>query len=178
MHGLKNYCTSVALSRRGQIVVAAIYDPEADECFTAVRSAGALLNGRPLTVSNVGELGQALVASGFSPQVRSDSVEARIFLELLERCQSVRRLGSAALNLCYVAAGRLDAYWALNVKAWDVAAGWLLVEEAGGKVTAPEGGAVDLQKPRLVSSATESLHLELLSVLATTLGGESTEDDA
>ena len=88
-----------------------------------------------------------------------------MFLDLLDRTQSIRRLGSAALNLCYVAAGQLDAYWALSVKPWDVAAGLLVVAESGGILSAPEGGTVDLQHPRLISASTEALRQELSQII-------------
>ena len=165
VHGLKNYCTSVALHHEDQIVVAAVFDPDANECYTAMRGRGAFLNHRRVQTSPISVLDESLVAASFPPGARRDSADVRTFLQVLDRCQSVRRLGSAALNLCYVAAGRLDAYWAMNLEAWDMAAGSLLVEEAGGVISAPDSGPVQLDRPRLVASATRQLHDELLDVL-------------
>jgi myo-inositol-1(or 4)-monophosphatase len=97
--------------------------------------------------------------------VSQDSAEVRQFLELLPECQAVRRLGSAALNLCYVAAGRLDGYWATSVKIWDVAAGILIVQEAGGAVSHVDGGPFQLQQPRFASAATQPLLQEMVRAL-------------
>ena len=169
VHGIKNYCTSVALRRENQIVVAAVFDPEANECYTASLGQGAYLNQDRLTSSAVDTLSEALVGGSFPPFVRRGSADVHTFLELLERSQSIRRLGSAALNLCYLAAGRLDAYWAMNLKSWDMAAGMLLIQEAGGIITAPDGGPVQLEYPQLVASATKPLHDEILAIVGQTL---------
>ncbi|MCH2127567.1 MAG: inositol monophosphatase [Pirellulaceae bacterium] len=165
VHGLKNYCTSVALCLDREVIVGAVFAPESNDCYTAIRNQGAWLNGDPIQVSGIQSLSESLVACGFAPGVTADSVEARVFLDLLDRTQSIRRLGSAALNLCYVAAGQLDAYWALSVKPWDVAAGLLVVAESGGILSAPEGGTVDLQHPRLISASTEALRQELSQII-------------
>lgn len=165
VHGLDNYCVSVALRHRDEIVVGTVYDPTRDECYSAIRGEGAFLNGQRLTTSDTVQLDKALVAASFPARVQPDSPEVRRFLEVLYRCRALRRLGSAALNLCYVAAGRLDAYWATTVKIWDVAAGTLLVHEAGGIVTALDSSPLDLDRPRFVASSNSSLHAELISVL-------------
>lgn len=165
VHGLPAFAVSIALERHGEIVAGVVYDPLLNEYFTAENGRGARLGDRPLRASQCSSAECALVAASFSPLVRRDSEEVVRFIEALERCQGVRRLGSAALNLAYVAAGRLDAYWATSVKTWDVAAGVLLVQEAGGIVTSIAGGALNLAKPELLAASTPSLHAELLRVL-------------
>jgi myo-inositol-1(or 4)-monophosphatase len=158
VHQVPHYAVSVAYEHRGEVVAGAVFDPVRDECFTAAKGAGARLNGRPIRASRVVDLSQALVAASFSAKVEADSPEIDQFIRVLLACQGVRRTGSAALNLCYVAAGRFDAFWAMSTKAWDVAAGMLLVLEAGGIVTSLSGRPLDLAQPHPVASATAALH--------------------
>jgi myo-inositol-1(or 4)-monophosphatase len=165
VHTLDHYCVSVALERHGQLLVAAVFDPVKGECFTAQAGQGAYLNRQRLSTSGAERLDEALVAVSFSPEVRRGSAEIERFVEILHRCRATRRMGSAALNLCYVAAGRLDAYWATTVKAWDIAAGVLLVREAGGVVSATKGGELDLNNPKLAAAASPELHGQLLAAL-------------
>jgi myo-inositol-1(or 4)-monophosphatase len=165
VHGLQAYAVSIALEHCGEIIAGAIFDPILDECYAAAKDAGAWLNGNPIKTSGCQKAEAALVAASFSPLVDPDSLEVKRFIAALEACQGVRRLGSAALNLAYVAAGRLDAYWATSVKIWDVAAGVLLVREAGGLVTHVAGGELDLKTPELLASASEALKRELTSIL-------------
>ncbi len=167
VHQVPHYAVSVALAHRGQVIVGVVFDLLGDECFAAERGKGARLNGEPIHTSQVSELAEALVAASFSSTVKFPSPEVDQFVAALLRCQAVRRTGSAALNLCYVAAGRFDAFWALSTKAWDVAAGILLVEEAGGLVTLVDGGAVNLDVPHPVASATAELHRQFLDLLQT-----------
>jgi myo-inositol-1(or 4)-monophosphatase len=166
VHGVPNYSVSVALERAGGVLVGTVYDPCSDECFTATLGGGAYLNGKRLAVSTVERMSQALVATSFSTSVQRGDPEVREFVEVLVTSQAARRMGSSALNLCYVAAGRFDAYWASTTKTWDVAAGFLLVSEAGGVVTGLDGGPVDLVRPRFISAATPALHDELRRILA------------
>jgi myo-inositol-1(or 4)-monophosphatase len=166
VHGLDGYCVSIALRRADTIELGVVYDPTRDQLFSAQLARGALLNGRPAEVSRAERLDQALVAVSLAPRIGPESADVTRFLQTLYHCQGVRRLGSAALNLCYVATGRLDAYWATSVHAWDVAAGIRCVLEAGGMVTALDGGPVDLDRPKLVASANPLLHAELLRVLS------------
>ncbi len=167
VHGLPNYCVSIALEQHGKVLVATVYDPTAQECFTAVAGGGAFLNGKPLKVSAVERVSQALVAASLPTQVERESLEIAAFVEILLAAQAVRRLGSAALNLCYVAAGRLDAYWATATHCWDVAAGVLMVQEAGGVVTNLEGGELDLMRPRFVAASGRPLAAQLCELVAT-----------
>ncbi len=166
VHQLHMYSVSVALERAGQIVVGAVFDPVSKECFTAEAGKGAFLNGRQLSTSHCNRLSDSLVAASFPPHVTRDSRDVALFLEVLTECQALRRLGSCALNLCYLAAGRLDGYWATSVKTWDVAAGVLIVREAGGIVTDVDGKRFDLQRASFATAANETLHHELLAVLS------------
>ena len=161
VHGMRQFCVSVALERNGEVQAGCVFDPNSGECFTAARGHGAFVNGERLGTSATRELAQALVAVSFPPKVRADSVHIREFVRCLLQCRSVRRMGSAALNLCYLAAGRLDAFWARNIQAWDVAAGILFIEEAGGIVTGLDGEAFKLAQPPFIAASTRELHAAL-----------------
>jgi myo-inositol-1(or 4)-monophosphatase len=165
VHGMPAFAVSIALEHRGEIVAGIVLDPLLEECFATAKGKGAWLNGKPIKVSGCSAAANALVAASFSPLVDRHSLEVTRFVAALEACQGVRRLGSAALNLAYVASGRLDAYWATSVKIWDVAAGVLLVREAGGVVTHVGGGPLDLRQPELLASTSAALNGELLKIL-------------
>ena len=141
-----------------------MYDPVLDECFTAIAGRGAWLNGRPIHVSGVSTLSEALAAVGFPPNVPPDAPDLRLFLAMIPRCQGVRRTGSSALNLCYLAAGRFDLYWSYSTRIWDVAAGVLIVREAGGCVTSPDGGEFSLDEAHFLAAATPELHGRLREI--------------
>ena len=139
-HGLPIFCSSLALEIDGEIAVGAVYDPTRRELFTAERGRGAWLNGAPLKVSAANELIDSLLVTGFHYGIHRDPEElVSLFREFITRSRAVRRLGSAALDLCYVAAGRFDGYWESKIQPWDVAAGALIVEEAGGRVSTVMG---------------------------------------
>jgi myo-inositol-1(or 4)-monophosphatase len=139
-HGLPIFCSSLALEIDGVIAVGAVYDPTRRELFTAERGQGARLNGQPLRVSSADTLIDSLLVTGFHYGIHRDPEElVSLFREFITRSRAVRRLGSAALDLCYVAAGRFDGYWESKIQPWDVAAGALIVTEAGGTVTAVNG---------------------------------------
>lgn len=161
VHGVPHYSVSLALERHGELLVGAIYDPVRNECFTAIAGEGAYLDGRPIRTSNVRELSDALAAVGFPARTPRDCPDLLVFLEALEPCQAIRRTGSTALNLCYLAAGRFDVYWSFSAKIWDVAAGVLLVREAGGVVTSPDGGPFLLEQARFLAAANGQLHARL-----------------
>lgn len=162
-HGYPVFCSSVALEWRGRAVVGAVYDATRDELFTATLGGGAFLNGRPLGVSGTPALRTpALVATGF-PYDTSGERNLALLARLLRLGVPVRRPGAAALDLCNVACGRMDAFWELGLKPWDVAAGALIVREAGGVVT-DGAGLSDLEAELLVAS-NGHLHAELLAVL-------------
>jgi myo-inositol-1(or 4)-monophosphatase len=165
-HGDPHFCVSVAVVQDNTTLAGAVLKPATDECFTAQRGCGARLNGQPIHSSDVENLGQALVGLSFPPQFRRDSAEVEDLFRVMEATQAVRRSGSAALNLCYVAAGRYDAYWATKTNAWDVAAGCLIVEEAGGVVTALNGSPFDLAAPWPIAAATPALSRQLIQTLA------------
>lgn len=135
-HGLPFYCASLALEVEGRIEVGAVYDPSREELFVGERGEGARLNGAPLSVSTAGGLIDAMLCTGFPYDVHETVDEVvGLFGAFVRRARAVRRLGSAALDLCYVAAGRLDGFWEQRLRPWDTAAGALIVEEAGGRVT-------------------------------------------
>src|SRR5262249_35943039 len=150
VHRIPEYAVSLALERGGEVLVGCVFHPLAGECYTAARGGGAFLNGQRLRASGVVGLSQAVVAASFPPKVTSDSPALADFARVILTCQSIRRTGSAALNLCYVAAGRFDAYWAHETKTWDVAAGSLLVREAGGVITAIDGSPFSVDRPQFI----------------------------
>ena len=162
---LPNYSVSVALRRGVEVVVGAVYDPLLDECFTAEMGQGARLNGVPIRTSACRHVEQALIAVSLPTVIARRSLEVQRFLEVMHAAQAIRRLGSAALNLCYVASGRLDGYWATSVKIWDVGAGQLIVREAGGALTRLDGARFELDDPQFAATATPQLHEEFLAVL-------------
>lgn len=157
VHGVPHYAVSLALERRGRLLVGAVFNPASGECFTAVEGQGAFLNDQPIRVSRVESLDQALAAMGLPAGMTSDSPDLKVMLKALFQCQSIRRTGSASLNLCYLAAGRFDVCWSFATKVWDIAAGVLLIREAGGAVSAVDGGPFTLDDPRLLSAANDRL---------------------
>jgi myo-inositol-1(or 4)-monophosphatase len=165
VHHLPAYAVSIALEHDDQIVCGCVFDPSSNECFTAAHNAGAALNGRPIRASTCQNLASAMVAVSFPPNVPRGSIEITRFIEVLHAAQSVRRLGSAALNLCYIGVGRLDSYWATSVSAWDVAAGVLIVREAGGIVTDIRGTPLAIDRPEMLAASTPQLHAEVRTLL-------------
>ncbi|HEY5657006.1 MAG TPA: inositol monophosphatase family protein [Myxococcota bacterium] len=135
-HGYPRFCVSIGVEHEGAPALGVVYDPLLDELFTARRGGGARLNGHALRVSDEDQLGRALLATGFAYDVhRSDDDNLNHFARFVKVARGLRRDGSAALDLCYVAAGRFDGFWELKLQPWDVAAGNLIVEEAGGRVS-------------------------------------------
>lgn len=152
-HGLPLYCVSLALAVRGQVEVGVVYDPTHDECFSARRGGGARLNGRRIRVSKVNRLLRAILVTGFPYDIRRKPGRAfHDFAAFCKRAMAVRRFGSAAIDLSYVACGRIDAFWELRLQPWDTAAGALLVEEAGGSVTSFSGRPYRLDDRDILAS--------------------------
>jgi myo-inositol-1(or 4)-monophosphatase len=166
VHGVPHYAVSIGVERDAQLVAACVFDPMLKECYTASTGGGAFLNGQPIQASGVENLNEALIAASFPPRVSPELPVISEFLEFLQACQAVRRSGSAALNLAYIAAGRFDGYWAADLHPWDAAAGVLLVLEAGGTVTNLVGGPFDVWDPKCLATGSPALHKEMLAVLA------------
>jgi myo-inositol-1(or 4)-monophosphatase len=164
-HGLPVFCASLALQIDGKTEVGAIYDPTRKELFTGERGVGAFLNGSRVRVSDTRDLLDALLVTGFPYDVHQklDDLIA-MFRAFLGEARAVRRLGSAALDLCYVACGRFDGFWEQSLKPWDVAAGALIAEEAGGRVTGMDGTPFDPAAAHLVAS-NGRMHEAMLSVI-------------
>ena len=165
VHAIPAFCVSIALEQAGKLLVGTIYDPVADQCYSATTGQGATVNGRTMRVSNVSTLDQAVVSMSLPTTINRSSVALAEFVEAALRAQSVRRMGSSALNLCFVAAGRFDGYWSSHSKIWDVAAGLLLVEEAGGVVTSEQGGPFRVDTPDFIAASNVNLHKELQTML-------------
>ncbi len=164
-HGVPGYCVSVAVEFEGELQAGVVFDPNANEVFSAAAGQGAFLNGEQISVSEIAALDQAMMVASFAAGVTRESVEITNFVEVLVQAQSVRRTGSAALNLAYVASGRFDGYWATDNKAWDIAAGWLLVKEAGGIVRPLEKCELLLDRPRFIAACTPELTHQLAQIL-------------
>ncbi len=188
-HGLPQFCVSMGLDHRqieklaqrpavpapdedGKLVAAVIYDPLRDELFAAERGRGARLNDRPMRVSRTPELCEALVATGFPSRKRHQSPNIHFYQEFCLRSHGVRRAGSAALDLACVAAGRLDAFWEFNLNPWDTAAGILLIEEAGGRVTDFSGNPFRLDS-REVLASNGLIHAELVGLFEDMFAGRN-----
>ena len=167
-HGYPIFCVSIALQVEGEILLGAVYNPMLMELFMAEKGEGATLNGSRLSVSRTADLSKGLLATGFPYDLREDrNNNMNYFRALAMSTQAVRRAGSAALDLAYVAAGRFDGFWELKLMPWDTAAGWLLVTEAGGVVTDLYGGPYGLRSPHILAG-NGLINGEMLRVIAET----------
>ena len=181
-HGVPHFCVSMGLEQRiirsgatdedGKLVAGVIYDPMRDELFCAEAGRGAFLNGKKLRVSPIPDLAESLVATGFPSRKRHDNPNIHFYHEFTLRSHGVRRAGSAALDLAYVASGRFQAFWEFNLNPWDTAAGILLLEEAGGKVTDFSGGPFRLDS-REVLASNGLIHDELVGLFTEMFAGRS-----
>ncbi len=163
-HGVPFFCTSIALERAGEVVLGVVHDPMANETYAAERGGGATLNGEPLEVSGTDGPARALLGTSFADRPEELEASLDVFGGLAGLARGIRRLGSGALDLCYVAAGRLDGCYERGFSAWDVAAGALIVEEAGGKVTDHWGGELDPQGSEGLVASNGPLHSDLIHV--------------
>ena len=165
-HGLPIFCSSLALEIDGDAVVAAVYDPNRRELFTAERGAGAWLNGAPIHVTSETQLIDSLLCTGFPYHVQQKPDElVGLFAHFLGIARAVRRLGSAAIDLCYVAAGRLDGFWEMHLGPWDIAAGALIVSEAGGRVTGTDGRPFQSRRGNILAT-NGPIHEQMLIAIA------------
>ncbi|MGQ9646041.1 MAG: inositol monophosphatase family protein [Thermodesulfobacteriota bacterium] len=165
IHGVPFFCVSIALEIQGEIRGGVVYDPLLDELFQAEAGRGAFLNGHRISVSRMKDLNLSLLTTGFPYDVREHAdFYLRFFREFMTKTIAIRRPGSAALDLCYVANGRFDGYWELKIHSWDVAAGSLIVREAGGKVTDFKGGPFSIYDEEIVAS-NGWIHEEMLQVI-------------
>src|SRR5947209_14620396 len=151
-HGYPVFCVSIALEYKGERIAGVIYDPTRDEMFAAEKGSGPRLNGRPIHVSKTTRLAEALIATGFPSHKRHKNPNIHFYHQITLRSHGVRRAGSAALDLCCVACGRYDGFWEFNLNPWDTAAGVLIVQEAGGKVTDMRGGPFQLNSRETLAS--------------------------
>lgn len=164
-HGLPIFCASLALEIDGVAEVAAVYDATRHELFTAERGVGAWLNGEPLKVSTTAAMIEALLVTGFPYDVQKDPEPyMRVFSAFIARARAVRRLGSAAIDLCYVAAGRMDGFWEAQLNPWDTRAGALIVQEAGGRVTGMDGQPWVPENGHILAS-NGAIHEAMLEIL-------------
>jgi myo-inositol-1(or 4)-monophosphatase len=180
-HGFPQFCVSMGLERRppglapgedGTLVAGVIYDPTRDEIFVAERGKGAWRNGKRMHVSATPDLAESLVATGFPSRKRHDSPNVHFYHEFTMRSHGVRRAGSAALDLAWTACGRLEAFWEFNLNAWDVAAGILMVEEAGGRVTNFAGGKYKLESSETLAS-NGHIHGEMVALFQDMFAGRN-----
>ena len=174
-HGYPVFCVSLAVEFQGHRIAGVVYDPTRDELFAAEKGRGASLNGEALRVSATSKLAECLIATGFPSHKRHQNPNIYFYHQLTLRSHGVRRAGSAALDLCNVAAGRFDAFWEFNLNPWDTAAGVLMIEEAGGRVTDFAGGPFQIASRETLAS-NGLVHGELLSEFQAIFAGRGLEE--
>src|SRR6202790_4493408 len=173
-HGFPVFCVSMGLEHKGKLIAGVVYDPTRDEMFTAEAGLGAFLNQQRIHVSAIAKLSESLLATGFPSQKRHKNPNIFFYHQITLRTHGVRRAGSAALDLCSIAAGRFEGFWEFNLNPWDTAAGVLMVEEAGGKVTDFKGGPFQLNSRETLAS-NALLHPALLHEFAQIFEGRGLE---
>lgn len=167
-HGFPFYCISIALEHEGEMLLGVVYDPVRPELFVAEKGRGATLNGRPIRVSSKGSMAESLLVTGFAYDVRvSQENNIDHFVRFSHLSQGIRRTGSAALDLCYVACGRFDGFWELKLNPWDVAAGSLIVREAGGEVSSFSGGPFRIHAKEILAT-NGKIHAEMVAAFPRT----------
>jgi myo-inositol-1(or 4)-monophosphatase len=169
VHQLRSFAVSIALAANGKLIAGCVLDPLLDESFVAAAGLGARLNGQLIRTSSCSEIDKALLVCSLTSHAPPEHPEVRRFLQVLHRAGGVRRLGSAALNFCYVACGRLDGYWAASTKIWDIAAGALILSEAGGVVEHIDGGPLQLSDPCFLATASATLQASLRPLMKVSL---------
>ncbi|HEY6939774.1 MAG TPA: inositol monophosphatase family protein [Terriglobales bacterium] len=174
-HGYPVFCVSLGLEHKDERVAAVIFDPTRDEMFTAEKGGGAFLNGQPIHVSTVGNLAECLVATGFPSHKRHKNPNIFFYHQITLKTHGVRRAGSAALDLCDVACGRFDGFWEFNLNPWDTAAGVLIVQEAGGRVTRFDGQPFRIDSRETLAS-NGHVHEALLQEFQAIFRGEGLEE--
>ncbi len=167
-HGYPCFCVTIALENKGALVVGVTYDPTRNEMFAAEKYQGASLNNKPVKVSETLKLSEAMLVTGFPYDLANRDQLARTFEDFLMKSRAVRRDGSAAIDLAYVACGRFDGFWEEGLNPWDVAAGVLMIEEAGGRASGYDGSTVDIYSPPFCASNAK-IHDEMLAVLKSDL---------
>lgn len=165
VHGFPYYCVSIGLEYQNELVLGVVYDPTRDEMFSAFQGQGAKLNGEMIKPSQIPSLDQAMVVASLPVGTQGQDIAVKRFLNVLPHAQALQRTGSAALNLCYVSAGRIDGYWSGNLKPWDMAAGVLICRESGGVVTSIEDIAFTIETPSLLATNGTNMHAELQTLL-------------
>ena len=172
-HNFPSYCVSIALEKKGEIILGVVYDPNLDELFVGEKGKGAFLSKgrsptnqeRSISVSQTTHLSQSLLATGFPYDIRTSQIDnLNHFANFYKRAQAIRRAGSAALDLCYLAMGRFDGFWELKLSPWDMAAGSLLVTESGGKITDFSGGPFNIYMKEILAS-NGKIHKQMIDVL-------------
>jgi myo-inositol-1(or 4)-monophosphatase len=164
-HNFPVFCVTLGLAYKGEVVAGVVYDPTRQELFTTEKGSGAYLNQKRLSVSKAGKLSEALLATGFPPFASNHDLNIEFYFRFTQISHGIRRAGSAALDLCSVAAGRFEGFWELKLNPWDKAAGLLLVEEAGGRVTDVQGRPVNLLGDDIFAS-NGRIHDEMLEVFS------------
>ena len=170
-HSYPVFCVSIGLARKEQMIVGVVYDPTRDELFAAEKGRGASLNGEPIRVSAIQRLEEALLVTGFPSKKRHKNPNIHFYHEMNMRSHGARRPGSAAIDLAYVASGRMDCFWEFHLQPWDLAAGRLLVEEAGGRMIDAEGRPHRLDSPSILAS-NGHLHEQLLQAFGEISSGK------
>ena len=171
-HGFPHFNVSMGLAKDGELIAGVIYDPNRDELFAAEKGSGAHLNNRPIKTSNARTLKTSLVSTGFPSTKRSQNVNIHFYYQLAMISHGIRRAGAAALDFAYVACGRLEAFWEFNLKPWDMAAGILIVQEAGGVCTDMYGKPVDLYGESVVCDNSH-IHAEMIETFGEIFAGKA-----
>jgi len=163
-HGFPFFSVSIGVLYKDEVKIGIVYDPSRNELFEAQESKGAFLNGKPIRVSENKKLEESLLATGFAYNIEGKLANIKNFENMLKYAQAIRRAGSAAIDLCYVACGRLDGFWEFGLSPWDTSAGQLMIKEAGGKVTKLDNSKFDIYNKEILAS-NGIIHQEMIGVL-------------